>query len=282
MGAWGTSISSNDTYADIYSDFYELYNEGFEVAKISQKLIAANKKTIKDVDDCNNFWFALARAQWECKQLDNNVFERVKKVIETGGDLEVWRQLDADDRDLKKRKVALDKFLAELQTEKPKAKARKKVIIRQPVFEKGDCLTFRFENGNYGGAVVLEAIRGSAHPYNLIATTRINQSIKPAKNDFQNAELLITNFANLGYKPVVQWYNTARHKKKAHLVEKIDTIEVQIDYDINKSTFGFVGDFEIWVIQIADRQLNSEETKPGSNVKQTVKELTKKNKWKIW
>lgn len=187
MGAWGTAISSNDTYADIYGEFFDLYNDGLDVAEISKKLIAGNQETINDTDDCNNFWFALAKAQWECKQLDKDIFDRVKKVVATGADLEVWRQLDADEKDTKKRKVVLDKFLADLQTERPKAKSRKKKIIRQPVFDKGDCLTFKLENGNYGGAVVLEAIKDSEYGHNLIATTRINQTNKPTKKDFENA-----------------------------------------------------------------------------------------------
>jgi len=74
MGAWGTAISSNDTYADIYGEFFDFYNDGLDVAEISQKLIAANQETINDKDDCNNFWFALAKAQWECKQLDKDIF----------------------------------------------------------------------------------------------------------------------------------------------------------------------------------------------------------------
>ena len=101
MGAWGTAISSNDTYADIYCEFFDLYNDGLDVAEISKKLIADNQETINDTDDCNNFWFALAKAQWECKQLDKDIFDRVKKVIETGADLEVWRQLDADEKDIR-------------------------------------------------------------------------------------------------------------------------------------------------------------------------------------
>ena len=116
------------------------------MAEISKKLIAANQETINDKDDCNNFWFALAKAQWECKQLDKDIFDRVKKIVEAGADLEVWRQLDADEKDIKKRKVVLDKFLADLQTERPKAKSRKKKIIRHPLFDKGDCLTFKLEN----------------------------------------------------------------------------------------------------------------------------------------
>jgi hypothetical protein len=282
MGAWGTAISSNDTFADIYSEFFDLYNDGLEVAEISKRLIADNQEVINDKDDCNNFRFALAKAQWECKQLDKDIFDRVKKVVETGADLEVWRQLDADEKDIKKRKVVLDKFLADLQTERPKAKSRKKKIIRQPVFDKGDCLTFKLENGNYGGAVVLEAIKDSEYGHNLIATTRINQPNKPTKKDFENAEVLVMNYASWDNKPNVKWYLPIRHKQTAHLIEIVENIEVQIKYDIKNSMLGFVGDFDIWIIQVVDQQLKSEETKPRSTTKQTIKELTKKSKWKLW
>lgn len=283
MGAWGTAISSNDTYADVSGEFFDLHNDGQSVEDISRKLIADNQETINEPDDSNNFWFALAKAQWECKQLDTELLDRVKQIIETGSDLEVWRRLDADEKDIKKRKVVLDKFLADLQTERPKAKSRKKKIIRQPPFEKGDCLTFKLANGNYGGAVVLEAIKHTEYGHCLIATTRINQATKPIKKDFENAEVLIGNYANWDDKSSVQWYLPIRHKQTAQLIEKVDTIEVQISYDINKSMNGFVADFDIWIIQVADEQFKSEETKPRPTTKQTIKELTKKkSKWKLW
>lgn len=282
MGAWGTAISSNDTYADIYSDFFELYNNGLDVAEISKKLIDNNQETINDTVDSNNFWFALAKAQWECKQLDKEIFEQVKKVIETGADLEIWRQLEAEEKDIKKRKAVLDKFLTDLQTERPKSKSRKKKIIRQPVFEKGDCLTFKLENGNYGGAVILEAIKDSEYGHNLIATTRINQPNKPTKKDFENAEVLVMNYSSWDNKPNVKWYLPIRHKQTEDLIERVENIEVQINYDIKNSMIGFVSDFDIWVIQVVNQQFKSEETKPRSTIKQTIKELTKKSKWKLW
>ncbi|MDR6457722.1 MULTISPECIES: hypothetical protein [Chryseobacterium] len=283
MGTWGTAISSNDTYADIYSEFFGLYNDGLDVAEISNKLIAENQEIISDNDDCNNFWFALAKAQWECKQLNKDIFDRVKTIIETGAELEVWQQLDADEKEIKKRKVVLDKFLADLETERPKAKSRKKKIIRQPVFEKGDCLTFKLENGNFGGAVVLEAIRDNEYGHNLIATTRINQSNKPTKKDFEDAEVLVMNFAIWNNKPNVKWYLPIRHKHIAQLIETTDSLEVQKKYDINSSTFGFVADFDIHIIQAVDEQIKSEETKPRSTTKLTIKELIKnKSRWKLW
>ena len=209
--------------------------------------------------------------------------DRVNQIIETGSDIEVWRRLDADEKDIKKRKVVLDKFLADLQTERPKAKSRKKKVFRQPPFEKGDCLTFKLANGNYGGAVVLEAIKDTEYGHTLIATTRINQPTKPTKADFENAEVLIANYANWDNNFNIKWYLPIRHKQTAHLIEKVDTLEVQINYDISKSMNGFVADFDIWVIQVADQQFKSEETKARPTTKQTIKELTKrKSKWKLW
>src|SRR5690606_5748901 len=103
MGSWGTAISSNDVYADIYSEFFELYNSGVDVEEISKKLIVNNQDILNDPDECNNLWFALAKAQWECKQLDKNVFEQVKEIVETGADIDIWRKLDANEKDIKKR-----------------------------------------------------------------------------------------------------------------------------------------------------------------------------------
>jgi len=290
MGVWGTAISSNDTYADIYGIFFELYNEGLAVKDISRKLIADNQEIIHDRYESNNFWFALSKAQWECKQLDNELLERVKQIINTDADLEIWRQLDADEKEIKKRSVFLSKFLADLQTENPKAKARKKKIILQPAFEKGDCLTFKLANGNYGGAVVLEANKATQCGWNLIATTRINQPIKPTKKDFENTEVLVNRYVNWGNDPNVhldndpnvRWYFPVRFKQVAHLFERVDSIDVQIDYESENSMFAFCSDFEILIIQEANQQFKSEETKPRSTTRQTVKELTKKNKWKFW
>ena len=282
MGAWGTAISLNDTYADIYDEFFDLYNDGQFVEDISRKLIADNKETINEPDDSNNFWFALAKAQWECKQLDAEILERVKEIIQKGSDLEVWRRLDAEERDIKKRKVSLDKFLVVLQTEKPKAKSRKNKVIKQPPFKKGECLTFKLANGNYGGAVVLEAMKDTEYGHTLIATTRINQPSRPTKTDFETAEVLIANYANWDDNFNIKWYMPIRHKLTEHLIEKVDTIEVQINYHINKSMNGIVADFDVWVIKVADKQFESEKTKQRPTTKQTIKELTKKSKWKFW
>ncbi len=276
MGTWGTEILSNDTSSDIYAEFFDLYNDGLDVNEISKKVIANNQETISDTDDSNNFWFALAQATWECKQLDPELFNRVKEIIETGADLQVWRQLAASKKDIEERKIVLDKFLADLQTERPKAKPRKKKRIHQPVFEKGDCLTFKLENGNYGGAVVLEAINDTKYGQNLIVTTRINQPAKPTKKDFENAEVLVINFGSWLNRPNVDWYVPVRHKEFSHLIEFIDNIAVEANYEEKTSMFGSISNLNIWLIGIADKQFKSEETKARPTNIQTIKEWIKK------
>lgn len=278
MGTFGTAISSNDTYADIYGHFFDLYNSGLEVREVSEKLIVDHQEIINDIDDCNNFWFALAKAQWECKQLDRTIFKKVKGIIESGVDLEVWRQLDASEKDIQKRKVVLDKFLTELQKDRPKAKVRKKKIIRQPAFEKGDCLTFKLQNGNYGGAVVLEAIYNTEFGYNLIATTRINQSAKPIRTDFENAEVLVINFGHWADRQSIQWYNPIRYKKIAHLIEKVAGFHVERDYEIGFSKLPFMSDFDIFVIEQVSSQFEFEKIKPRPTVKFTINEFIKRRR----
>jgi hypothetical protein len=283
MGTWGIAVSSNDSYADIYSKFFNLYNEGTDVHEISEKLISSNRETIEDTTDCNNFWFALAKCQWECKQLDPLLFSRVKEIISSGADIDIWKQLDASEADIRKRKVVLEKFLNDLQKEKNKAKARRKKIIRQPPFDKGDCLTFKLADGNYGGAVVLEATKNTEFGYSLIAVTRIHQVDKPTRKDFEKAEILIINYPSWNNQPVIRWYSPIRYKSVQHLIEKVATINCDIEYlTESKSPYGFVGDFVVWFINPAHVQFEHEKNHNKSDTKITVRTLTLQNKQGLW
>lgn len=281
MGVWGTAISSNDTSADIYREFFDLYNDGNDVAEISKKLIADNQEKINDTYDCNNFWFALAKAQWECKQLDKEIFDRVKKVIEIGADLKIWRQLEADEKDIKKRIEVLDRFLADLQSERPKAKSKKRKIIRQPVFEKGDCVTFKLENGNYCGTIVLEAIKNTELGLNLIALTRINSKGKPTLKDFENSEILSKSFANWKNDFEIGWCYAIGLKTDKTEYEVLGKIKVDINYAVNiVSGYYFNGTIDK-MKEYAKNQFEYEKEYPKPQITLTAKELIKKKGWKF-
>jgi hypothetical protein len=44
MGTWGTGISSNDTFSDVYDDFFKYYNEGDFPDEILKKLMIEYQK----------------------------------------------------------------------------------------------------------------------------------------------------------------------------------------------------------------------------------------------
>lgn len=126
MGIWNNKIDGNDAFQDIYQNFFDLYNKGQSSTDVSKQIQDDYAEMFNDDDDRNNSLFGLAMAQWETKSLDPAIFQQVKEIIETGNDLEVWKGLGADEKDLKQRKVLLDKFLAQISTEREKPKRRLK------------------------------------------------------------------------------------------------------------------------------------------------------------
>ena len=48
MGTWGTAIKDNDAFADVYDEYFDLYNKGGQPENISKKIIEDNWETIKN------------------------------------------------------------------------------------------------------------------------------------------------------------------------------------------------------------------------------------------
>jgi len=132
MGTWNTKINGNDTFLDIYENYFYLYNEGGDPQAVSNKIQQNYTDMFEDYDEKHDSLFGLALAQWETKSLDPVIFKQVREIIETGKDIERWKELGADDKTLKKRQAALEKFLVQLSTERKNPKRR----VR-PKFESG-------------------------------------------------------------------------------------------------------------------------------------------------
>lgn len=124
MGTWNSKIDGNNTFQDIYQNFFDLYNVGQNPIDISKQIQHDFAEMFNDYDDRNNSLFGLSFAQWETKSLDPTIFKQVKEIIESGKDLEVWKGLGADEKTLKKRQLVLDKFLSQISTEKENPKRR--------------------------------------------------------------------------------------------------------------------------------------------------------------
>lgn len=124
MGAWNAKIKGNDTTLDIYSSFFERYNEGGNPVDISNQIKTDYQECFLDSDDKNNALIGLALAQWETKCLEDKLYKQVKELIDTKADLAVWKDLGADEKTLAKRDKELQKFLFQISTERPKPKRR--------------------------------------------------------------------------------------------------------------------------------------------------------------
>ena len=252
MGTWGTGISSNDTFADIYSQFIDLYNKGLSVSDITKKLIAKNQETINIPDDAANFWFAIAKGQWECKELSSEVFSKVEQIIVSGENLKVWKELGASPQNLKDRDSALLKFLSELKTERDKPRKRTKKNFLNSVFKKGDCLVYKMENGNYGGAFVLTDEQETEVGNNYIAITMIDKQDKPTIEDFKKAEVYQRRVNEISFKgteihrnwldqPQIGEFSTLLYKTHGFEIEVIGQLPIYNEYIIRKDKqVGFV------------------------------------------
>lgn len=243
MGAWGTGISSNDTYVDIYEQFIDLYNDGLNVSEITKKLISENKETLYIPEDANNFWFAVANGQWECKALDKEIFSKVERIIQSGQDLQAWKDLEASPTDLKAREKALNKFLVKLRTEKEKARKRTKKKLYNSIYKKGDCLTYVMDNGNYGGAYVLMDEQETEVGTNFIAITTIDKPDKPTIEDFKIAEVYVKRVNEIcfqGTEMIKEWvdqpqigdFSAILFKNHNIDIEVIGQLRIQTEYKI--------------------------------------------------
>ncbi|MEI6123256.1 MAG: hypothetical protein WCQ95_06455 [Bacteroidota bacterium] len=286
METWRTDIKDSETFAAIYSNFFELYNNGEQPEIISKKILNYKWKNLEKEEDMNSLWFALALAQWETKSLEPKVLSKIEDIITSRTDLKIWFDLGASGQDIKKRKIALDEFLEKIKSDRPKAKPRKREKLKKPIFATGDCLVFKLMNGNYGGAVVLAADINPRTAFNMVATTRLNQSNKPTLKDFESAEVLIWNFEQWQDKVDINLYMPDLfYKDYADIYENIGKIQVNLDYERNddddKDYLYNLSLSSVWSMNIvAQIQFLSELTKPKPTKTITIKQLNRKNNWR--
>lgn len=150
MGAWSSSILGNDTSCEVRERFFELYDLGEKPESISFIILEEQKENLEY--DRTNVWLGLAMACWECKVLTKDIFEEIKKIVDTKEDINFNKQLEADEDFLKKRQKALNTFVDKITIEKAKPRARRKIPIQvESIYVAGMCLTYKNLQEKYIG-----------------------------------------------------------------------------------------------------------------------------------
>ena len=152
MGCWGMGMAQTDEFCEIYDNFMEEYDEGKPVAEITAGILAKYHAEFDDDDSVmHDVYFALAKAEWMCREQSEAILARVKEIIETEANIEFYRELEATESDLKIRRRNLEKFWTMLCTPREKARKRKRAAPPAekplPPLEVGDCFAYKYEEG---------------------------------------------------------------------------------------------------------------------------------------
>lgn len=163
MGIWGMGLTQSDEFCEVYERFMERYNSADEVSVIvSDILTEYNCDFSQDDGVLHNVYFALAKAEWMCCEQSETVLNKVKTIIETDANIAYYRELEANESDLKQRRKNLQKFWETLQTPRAKPKRRKinplDRIKELPPVKVGECYAYKYEEG-YRVLIILDRFK---------------------------------------------------------------------------------------------------------------------------
>lgn len=190
MGCWGMGMAQTDEFCEIYDQFMEEYDSGKEVAEITAAILKYYHDEFEDDDGVlHDVYFALAKAEWMCCQQSQAVLDRVKQIVESGANIEFYRELEATESDLKARQRNLEKFLNQITVprEKPRKRKRTSPPVQKtfPPLEVGDCFAYKY-NDAYRVMCILERF--------TVQTLAEEVSVAILNREYSAAELKTTDF----------------------------------------------------------------------------------------
>jgi hypothetical protein len=151
VGTWDASILGNDTAAQAYERFFELFDAG-EGVEAAAKTVASEMRTeLAMREEGHHVHLALSLARWECGALDARRLEAVRRLVGPDGrrDLRAYATLEAKAAFLKKRAAALRAFLKKIAARNPKPrKAKPAPATTSSPFVPGCCFAVEHE-GRY-------------------------------------------------------------------------------------------------------------------------------------
>ena len=229
MGTWGVGLLSDDTACDVYGEYMDKYNDGIDQAVIRTALEEAFADYLQDDDDGPAFWLALALAQWECGFLEPDIHARVSELIKSGSMLERWEEAGA--AKVRQRQQVLVRFLEKISQPSKKPRRPRKVKHLPAIYQPGDCLAIKLEDGDYGAALVLATDETpKADGWNLVGVLRYKALEKPPLSVFEQRQWLYPSHHSWkGDEPELQWCPASRHKKEGTALEVVGRVALRED-----------------------------------------------------
>lgn len=185
MGAWGTGILQNDTTADIWVEFKELYNKGLSPQEIRLKL-EKEYKPQSDTEYYAEIWSGIAYGQWMCGDVEDYTYKKLNDATKLR-----WLTLWADDKKLLEKRVkAISDFIEKIQTPRPNPLRRKIIVERPIIYKKGDIIALKIDEGKYLAGLVVKINDHPNYLENKIVLTDLIFDKKPTQKQVLNANIL--------------------------------------------------------------------------------------------
>lgn len=153
VGTWGPGVFSDDVALDVRNAWREALMDGLDDEAATARVFEQLADVFADEDeDSVVAWLALAAAQSQTGRLQPDVRDRALALIESGGDLELWREEPTFAR---QRAAALAKLAARLRGPQSPPKTLKRPKFRPSPLETGDVVHIHGDEGAEGLFVVV-------------------------------------------------------------------------------------------------------------------------------
>lgn len=142
MGAWGASITGNDTALDLIYEYKFAFSR-YDVETALTKLdtyIRGSMFDESDEDEWANYKYSLADFMWKKGILTDEIRDQVLDMIDSGFGLELWAE--AGDKALAERRKVLEAFRAKI-TSPQCAPKRITTDIYEDIFNNGDVIAVK-------------------------------------------------------------------------------------------------------------------------------------------
>ncbi len=228
MGAWGTGLYQDDVTCDIKEEYLNRLRIGYTNIEATQEVIDHNMDSIEDVEDGPLFWFALADVQWKYGRLLPEVKEEALKYIQSGNDLERWKE---NKKQYEKRKQVLKELEVRLNSPQPPEKKLTKLTIHKATWEVGDVLLYQIHNG---GLRNNEIVRNSKW-YNkyvllrVVGITKTNIGSLPRKYSHEQNVVKIYNWVGES-EPTIELINKLQFIIGENLYKRLEESKFTLSF----------------------------------------------------
>jgi hypothetical protein len=189
VGTWGFGVEDDDFVADVVGVFKDQLKQGASVGAATESVLSSYANSAADADDGPLLWLAVAHCQWTYGTVAPAVLERVVRDIETGAGLDRWA--GESPAVLQKRRQRLASFVEKIQRPNPKPSPIPKLVVRKPIFQRGDCLSVQMDDGTYTAAIVLASDHSRPeYGMNLIGVVDFASSAPPGEKVFRRHKWL--------------------------------------------------------------------------------------------